>query len=77
MSQDRLGTSVMTLSEMAAAPLNSDKSCNYTKKTIWSKSGYAPSLNRLKSNYGILLILSRAGSGIPKFLKASILFKQA
>jgi hypothetical protein len=77
MSHDRPGTSLMTLSEVAAAPLNSAKSCNFTRKKITSKFVHAPSLNRLKSNYGILLILSRAGSGIPKFLKASILFKQA
>jgi hypothetical protein len=77
MSRDMPGTSLMSLSEIAAAPLNSDKSCNYTRKTIRSKFIHAPSLNRLKSNYGILLMLSRAGSGIPKFLKASILFKQA
>lgn len=75
MSHDMPGTSLMTLSEIAEVPLNSDKSCNYTRKTIRSK--IIPSLNTLKSNYGILLILSRAGSGIPKFLKASILFKQA
>jgi hypothetical protein len=77
MSHDMPGTSLMTLSEIAEVPLNSDKSCNYTRKTIRSKFIHAPSLNTLKSNYGILLILSRAGSGIPKFLKASILFKQA